>query len=233
MRGVPYPVAIIALCMSLPACDILFPPDGELVLMVTTGQLDFLADTVKLQPGQQLHLHRYQLGMNRWQRQDKDQPPIEVDENGVVFAHYYERLPDIFSCVRGEPDPRDMYFWGNPPPCDHHVSAIQDSVMLLTPELREVAKQIMPCAEEINPENSRQQGAFRECATATYRRVEEGPGLISRGATPECTEVGCLRVEPGFCGWTWAGVVKLDGYKQRWPDPPFAGQDRIEVEVAC
>ena len=86
-----------------------------------------------------------------------------------------------------------MYFCGNPTPCDY--ISVEDSLMLLTPELREVAKQIMPCAEEINPENSRQQGAFRECATATYKRVETGPASFT-GRRQIARRLGVCRLRP-------------------------------------
>ena len=123
--------------------------------------------------------------------------------------------------------------------CDELRPEPLDSLMLLTPELRQVAKRIMPCAEEISPENFRtQSGGFRECATWGAQRIGElGPGLVNENSpvepgSDEFCGFSCLHVTAGLCGWTWATIVKLDGYKRVWPDP-FAGQDRIEIEVVC
>ena len=225
----------LALALSLSGCnldDLLLPePEAERVFMVTTGRLDILADTITITPDQTIRLNRHQYALSYWIPEDKTQPPIEVDENGIVLAHYFERVPGIFECVRGEPTGRQKYLWQTIRNCEHFSS--EDEILLLTPELLPVAKRIFPCAEEVNPENISQQGGFRECATAAYRRVDKGPGLESpKGRNPHCTKVGCLMVTPGFCGWTWATYVKMDGWKLPWPEP-FAGTARIEIDVVC
>ena len=219
MSRLAAPVASLALVAL--ACDIVSapPPDAELVLMVTTGHFDIVPDTVTISIDQRLRF---------WSGKPSSQiyPPPQPIDSDVVSAIWVAREPEVIECVRGEPTREDMIRWFFPPLCDE--ASVSDSLMLLTPELREIAKRINPCDPELNPENYEGSG-FQWCATASARKVgETGPGLVKEPGAG--CGASCMR--PTACGWTWATYMKLDGWKRPWPEP-FAGQDRVEVEVVC
>ena len=221
------PLVVSPALLALLACEEILSPEyepAELVLMITTGYLGVEPDTIQITMDQRLRFWNGKPTAVTY----PTPTPIAPDVVSVIRS---QRRPEIFQCIRGGP-PRPPRQFGDPPPgwdgplrCDELEAT--DSLMLLTTELRETAKRIMPCAGELTPETFG--SGFGECIAFGGGRVGDlGPGLVNVPALG----CGATCMEPVACGWTWATYTKLDGRRQPWP-LPFDGSARVEVEIVC
>lgn len=190
-------------------------------MVIFLGLLDFEPDTVRMSVGERLVLVH--------------QPPLPGTTPpepgpGKVLVSYQSIYPKAVPCTDVSRDVLLPVFTAQLPyPCpmvvaDHKSSRPDTAIIVGESTLEEMTAKvyrILPC---MNPANWQGGGMFRECATASYTRHVRGPGLERNG------EGWVVATE---CGRTWYEVVRLDGWKERWPPEPFDGYARLEVVVRC
>ena len=218
-------LAPLAVLLLVVGCDILtpreVPEEAQVLEFVTTGFLEFEHETVWVQHGEKLDM-----------KFAHPETTTRRDDPAMGIARYYSVPPLVFRCTDVD---RTINSWEQvwtmaPLPCvlmfdNIRLSRPHDTEWVPLAEVAETVDRLFPCRAKI--EEARQNGGgIIECATASYTRIVPGPGIRCGGDSDICDLMAT------GCGETWLERVKLDGWKEPWPEP-FDGYARIEVQIAC